>query len=280
MYGGEKVVDGDPAQLRRHDLVDVAQRRPAAEQPWDPLTAREREVARLVIRGFTNAAIARELVLTPGTVANHLQHILRKLDLPSRVHLATWGVQQQQREQPERVLSLLEALQQVVGVDLTAYLASAARLTGQELRADWCDVYVHKPGAQWLVPVCAAYAPSGSSAGQRRPHRLSLFNNGRVVNALQTGQPLCEGHLECAVGGAHAAEMGPAIRSLVAAPMTFSDGSQAVLAAVSAEVEYFDTLDRRLLAVAARWVALAGSYYCQAGPSHARVEGATHGSRA
>jgi DNA-binding NarL/FixJ family response regulator len=57
---------------------------------WGPLSAREREVAALVASGSTNRAIAEALVLTEGTVANHVRRILMKLGFPSRTRLATW----------------------------------------------------------------------------------------------------------------------------------------------------------------------------------------------
>jgi DNA-binding NarL/FixJ family response regulator len=48
------------------------------------LTAREVEVLRLVARGHSNRAIARELVLSEKTVARHLSNIYTKLDIGSR----------------------------------------------------------------------------------------------------------------------------------------------------------------------------------------------------
>ncbi len=48
------------------------------------LTARELEVLGLVVEGCSNQAIADELVVAPRTVAAHLEHILAKLDAPSR----------------------------------------------------------------------------------------------------------------------------------------------------------------------------------------------------
>lgn len=51
----------------------------------DTLTPREREVLDLLTRGLDGAGIARRLVLSPATVRNHIQHILKKLDARSRV---------------------------------------------------------------------------------------------------------------------------------------------------------------------------------------------------
>jgi DNA-binding NarL/FixJ family response regulator len=55
-----------------------------------PLTQRQLEIAALIARGYTNQHIADALVLTPGTVANHVQHILHRLGLRSRTQVAVW----------------------------------------------------------------------------------------------------------------------------------------------------------------------------------------------
>ena len=49
----------------------------------DTLTARERETIELIAQGRTNAAIARELVVTLGAVEKHISSIFQKLDLPA-----------------------------------------------------------------------------------------------------------------------------------------------------------------------------------------------------
>jgi DNA-binding NarL/FixJ family response regulator len=81
------------------DLLETVRRwlprgRPAAvvgrAGGWGPLTPREREVAALVARGMTNREIARALVLTEGTVANHVRRVLVRLGLDSRTQLAVW----------------------------------------------------------------------------------------------------------------------------------------------------------------------------------------------
>jgi ATP/maltotriose-dependent transcriptional regulator MalT len=62
--------------------------RPGA-QGIDALTGRELEVARLVAAGRTNKAIAAELFLSIKTVESHLRNIFGKLDVSSRVGVAT-----------------------------------------------------------------------------------------------------------------------------------------------------------------------------------------------
>ena len=56
------------------------------------LSRREREVAALVARGLSNRAIAAELSIAEKTAANHIEHIMTKLDLRSRAQIAVWAV--------------------------------------------------------------------------------------------------------------------------------------------------------------------------------------------
>ncbi len=77
-------------------LVEAADRlsgafdrgRPA--RPWNPLSAREFEVAQLVAAGLTNRQIADRLVLAPKTISAHVEHILMKLGAARRTEIAAW----------------------------------------------------------------------------------------------------------------------------------------------------------------------------------------------
>jgi DNA-binding NarL/FixJ family response regulator len=63
-------------------LVSVRHRSTAGSQ-LDALTSRERETLELIAQGRSNAAIARELVVTLGAVEKHISNIFAKLDLPA-----------------------------------------------------------------------------------------------------------------------------------------------------------------------------------------------------
>jgi len=58
----------------------------------ESLSAREREILALIARGDSNKLIARELDIAESTVKIHVQHILRKLKLSSRVQVAVFAV--------------------------------------------------------------------------------------------------------------------------------------------------------------------------------------------
>ena len=55
------------------------------------LTGREVEVLRLLATGATNREIAQELVVSEGTVKNHVSNILRRLNLRDRVQAALYA---------------------------------------------------------------------------------------------------------------------------------------------------------------------------------------------
>ena len=50
----------------------------------EPLTERELDILRLLVTGLSNAAMARELIITVGTVKSHVNHIYGKLGVNSR----------------------------------------------------------------------------------------------------------------------------------------------------------------------------------------------------
>ncbi|MFB9832447.1 LuxR C-terminal-related transcriptional regulator [Actinoallomurus acaciae] len=64
---------------------------PAIDPELDQLTQREREVLRLIARGYAYKEIAKELFISVKTVETHVSSVLRKLQLSNRHELSRWA---------------------------------------------------------------------------------------------------------------------------------------------------------------------------------------------
>jgi DNA-binding NarL/FixJ family response regulator len=67
--------------------------RPAPPKELDELTARERDVLRLIAKGLSNAEIGEELFISDTTVKTHVTHVLQKLNLRDRVQAVVLAYQ-------------------------------------------------------------------------------------------------------------------------------------------------------------------------------------------
>ncbi|GAB4334426.1 MAG: hypothetical protein Kow0099_06460 [Candidatus Abyssubacteria bacterium] len=61
--------------------------------PWDSLTAREREVLKLIGEGHTNKTIAACLCISEKTVEKHRANLMKKLDLHTASALTAYAFQ-------------------------------------------------------------------------------------------------------------------------------------------------------------------------------------------
>lgn len=62
------------------------------------LTEQEQRILEKIAGGLSNKLIARELDIAEGTVKVHVKHVLRKLNLRSRVEAAVWAVEHMRAE--------------------------------------------------------------------------------------------------------------------------------------------------------------------------------------
>ena len=63
----------------------------AIDEDLDRLTERERDVMRLIARGYAYKEVAKELFISIKTVETHMSSVLRKLQLSSRHELTKWA---------------------------------------------------------------------------------------------------------------------------------------------------------------------------------------------
>ena len=71
----------------------VAGEQAASEDELDRLSAREREVMRLIARGYAYKEVASDLFISVKTVETHVSAVLRKLQLSSRHELTAWALE-------------------------------------------------------------------------------------------------------------------------------------------------------------------------------------------
>jgi len=68
------------------------------DEDLDRLSQREREVLRLIARGYAYKEIARELFISIKTVETHVSSVLRKLQLSYRHQLTRWATDRRLRD--------------------------------------------------------------------------------------------------------------------------------------------------------------------------------------
>jgi DNA-binding NarL/FixJ family response regulator len=71
-------------------LNRVLRWREEAGDKWQSLTGREREVARLLVQGLNDAALAKALNISPRTASFHVAGLLKKLAVESRQEAVAW----------------------------------------------------------------------------------------------------------------------------------------------------------------------------------------------
>ncbi|WP_353172956.1 response regulator transcription factor [Paracandidimonas soli] len=89
--GGTAISDGMMNKLVEQFRSQTPQAAPAASAVH--LTMREREIMQCLARGESNKVIARNLKVAESTVKIHVQNILKKLGLSSRVQVAVYAVE-------------------------------------------------------------------------------------------------------------------------------------------------------------------------------------------
>jgi len=87
---GKLVISERLTELLAHALRSEGSHPSNTEQA--ELTERETQILGLIAKGLSNKMIARKLDITEGTVKVHVKHLLKKLNLRSRVEAAVWAV--------------------------------------------------------------------------------------------------------------------------------------------------------------------------------------------
>jgi DNA-binding NarL/FixJ family response regulator len=89
--GGDAVFSPRLAGFVLDAFGAVAGEQAESSDELDRLSAREREVMRLIARGYAYKEVASELFISIKTVETHVSAVLRKLQLSSRYELTAWA---------------------------------------------------------------------------------------------------------------------------------------------------------------------------------------------
>ena len=124
-------------------LPDVEHQVSNGSLPATTLTQRQREIAAFIAQGLTNEEIADRLVVSAGTVANHVASMLQRLAVGSRTQIATWAVEHGLSGSQDRLLTTLERLLEVQPTTLKAAMDEVASLIAEVLGAAKVDAFLH-----------------------------------------------------------------------------------------------------------------------------------------
>jgi DNA-binding CsgD family transcriptional regulator len=221
----------------------------------DPLTPREHEIAELIAEGLSNEQIAERLVLSTGTVANHVAHILAKLGLQSRVQVAVNIAAQRTTQQSERVLALLERLRQVDTVSLNEALQHAADILASTFGADKVDAFIYDSSTSNLLALGTSRTAMGERERALGLHRLPVANGGRAARIFQDRRPFLAGHVDDDSDELLAVRRDLGVRSVMGVPLEIG-GTRGVLLVTSAAPDYFTSDQLLLLQFVAYWIGL------------------------
>jgi DNA-binding NarL/FixJ family response regulator len=110
IHRGETVVPPPLLGPLLHRLISRRREQEEAQQRLSRLTKRERQVLGLLANGADNESIAQELVISAETARTHIQNILGKLGVHSRLEAAAFVIQnemaQELLEEPPQVIRL------------------------------------------------------------------------------------------------------------------------------------------------------------------------------
>ncbi|MDQ6669413.1 MAG: ATP-binding protein [Chloroflexota bacterium] len=222
----------------------------------EALTARQRDVAALVARGYTNQQIAAELVIGQGTAANHVQQILRRTGLASRAELAAWASQRGLATDQNRLLSTLERLLEIDPSDLDSALDAAAQAVAEALGADKVDAFLFDSSTATLVARGTSQTPMGRKQHALGLDRLPVTNGGRMAEIFELGTFRHSGRVDQDPLELRGIRLGLGVRSDISVPLEVAGVRAGVLTAVSAAPEFFSDSDLRYLATVSRWVGM------------------------
>jgi signal transduction histidine kinase/DNA-binding CsgD family transcriptional regulator len=224
--------------------------------PTTTLTRRQREIAGLLAHGLTNGEIARQLVLTSGTVANHVASVLQRLGFDSRTEVAAWAVERGLHGTQDRLLTTLEQVLEIQPLNLKSALDCAATLVAEALDAEKVDVFLYEETTDTLVAVGTSKTALANKERAAGLDRLAVASGGRVVQVYMAGEPYFDNEVQSDDEELVGIKRGLEIRSQVAVPLAVGGVRRGVLTAQTTQPAFFNARDLLFLQAVSRWVGI------------------------
>jgi RNA polymerase sigma factor (sigma-70 family) len=179
--GAPQVVGRESGTKLDGEDVEPRAMLPQLFRPLNRLSPREREVLALLGRGWSNARIGRELYISPHTVRTHVQNILQKLEMHSKLEAATFAMQHGSSPTPA----------DFEGLPTARLEGSRAVAAMRELSPDLREVLLLRMAAGLTAPEVAEILGKTTGAVKALQHR-GLASLARVLGGLRSPREMQE----------------------------------------------------------------------------------------
>src|SRR4051812_35591705 len=199
---------------------------------------------------------AEQLVATAGTVANHVAHILSKLNVQSRVQIATTVLRQNAAGGADDVLALLQRLQLLQKAEVRDVLQHATDVLTIVFAADKVDVFLYDRSYDVLVARGTSQTPLGARQHELGLNVLPLSNGGRAAWVFREGQPWHDGQVDRDEIELKGVSRDLGVHSSLMVPLHIHGELRGILQISSVQAHYFSPAQLQLLQFVAYWIGL------------------------
>lgn len=153
-----------------------------------------------------------------------------------------------------RLLSILERLFELPGLDVKTAWGQAVQYVQEWLQAEKVDAFLYQPADNSLHALGTSDTPLGRLQIEQGLHILSLARGGSVAQVYKTGQLHITGHSDRVEGEVPELIQILGVRSHIAAPISVAGHCRGVLSAQSTKPDFFSRDDLSFLGAVASWV--------------------------
>ncbi len=157
-------------------------------------------------------------------------------------------------ENQNRLLSTLEQLLAIDGINGRSTMDKASDLVASAVRAEKCDVFLYEPSITTLVAIGTSRTPMGVRQRQLGLDRIAVANDGPEVAVMNTGESYRTGHAEQDPTLPPGVTGALGVRSMMIVPMAVNGDRRGVLQTCSSEPDAFSEEDLGFLQAVAHWI--------------------------